>query len=176
MDAKDNQGEEVKPEEVVDKTEATPALDGQGEIKVPILDLPSRSEVRSILKTGKGQDGTPVHPDTQRNLRKATIADILAFGNEVNKANAALNRKMESIIDNTDLALKEVHWNFATFLSFLGSKGILDANGLADYEEFKAKAGEELEKAAEYLFKQQEAQKDAPPTEGEEPAKEPETE
>jgi hypothetical protein len=137
------------------------------EIKVPILDMPSREEVRKIAKTGKGLDGTPVHPDTMKHLRKATIADLIAFGAEVNKANDNLNRKMNSIIDNMDLALKEVHWNFAAFMSFLDSEDIVKPGLVTRFEEHKKKLEDELSKAAEELFKKEQGEKADVPTEGE---------
>jgi hypothetical protein len=136
------------------------------EIKVPILDLPSRAEVRSILKSGKGQDGTPVHPDTRKHLRKAVIADLLAFGTEVNKANSALNKKIDSVIDNTDLSLKDLNWNYATLLSFLSTK-LSMPTFISDYEAFRKQAEEDFTKAAEEIFKKQNGNNPEVPTEGE---------
>jgi hypothetical protein len=145
-----------KPAAGTPQTSNVPVEETPGEIKVPVLELPNRAELRSIMKTGKGLNGFPVHPDSVKNLRKATIADLLAFGQEVNKANAALNHKLDGVIDNMDLALKEVNWNFATFLSFLGSVGILKEDSLPAFEKFKAAAEEEMVKAGEFLLKQQE--------------------
>ena len=144
-------------QEEMPKTDQAPE---PGKINVPILDLPSREERRSITKTGRSLDGTLVHPDSQKNLRTATIVDLLAFGSEVNKANAALNAKIDDslkmLADETSLGFKEVHWNFATFLSFLGTLKIIPEDFLTQYEVFKQKAEEELMKATEAMIKKQE--------------------
>jgi hypothetical protein len=134
-----------------------------GKIDVPVLDLPSREERRSIIQTGKGLDGTPVHPESRKNLRVAVIADLKAFGAEVNKANAALNKKVDDsfkiIADEMSLGFTEVNWNFTSFLSFLGTLGIMPSDFLTKYEEFKKKSEEELMKAAEVILKKQEEEK-----------------
>jgi len=132
-----------------------------GGIEVPILDLPSRAERRSIRKTGKGVDGTEAHPDSRKHLRVAVIADLIAFGGEVNKANGALNAKVDGMFkqfgEEIDLRLLEVNWNFGTFLNFLGTSGIFPADFLTKFEEFKKKAEEDLKKEAEEVLKKQEA-------------------
>ena len=124
-------------------------------VQVPVLNMPNREEARSILKTGKSLDGTPVHPDTVQNLRKATIADLKAFGAEVNKATTALDNKINAIVDSFDLAIKDIHWNFATFLSFLGEHGVLKEDALTLYEAFKKKAEEDMAKVADFLMHKQ---------------------
>lgn len=153
----------------IDPKQETPADENESQnkgtdIRVPVLNMPSREEVKSILKTGKGLDGTPVHPQSREDLRKATIADLKAFGKEVNIANAALNDKLNRIIDEMDLAVKEIHWNFANLLSFLGAEGILKEGALEKFEAFKVESEKEMQKAAEFVLKQREdAAKGTPP-------------
>lgn len=131
-----------------------------GKINVPILDLPSREDRRAIVKTGRDTKGNEVHPDTKKHLRAATIADLVAFGAEVNKANAALNSVMlenfKAFGTEVDLRFTEVNWNFGSFLNYLGTTGVLPADFLTKYEEFKANAEEEIKKAAAEIEKKQE--------------------
>jgi hypothetical protein len=88
-------------------------------ITVPIKDLPTSKEIRSIIKTGKTISGETVHPDDRRNLRTAKILDLVIFGQEVDRANKALDDKMNHVIENVELAVKELNWNFLCYLSFL---------------------------------------------------------
>jgi|SRR5882724_4994911 len=125
-------------------------------IQVKYKDIPSRAEVKSILKTGKSLDGTEVHEHSRAMLRTARLIDLESFGNEVNKANTALNTKMDQIIKNTDDAVSADRTNFYAFVSFLIEKKILNETAMADYYQFKAVFLEELNKAGEYMRKQEE--------------------
>ncbi|VVB50696.1 Uncharacterised protein [uncultured archaeon] len=139
--------------------ETAPQAPEPGKIEVPILDMPNREERRAMAKSGKDGRGNEIHPDSQKNLRNATLADLLAFGIEVNKANASLNSKMEDTFKRfgteVDLRFTEVHWNFGTFLNFLGTQGILSDDFLVKFEEFKKKAEEDLVKAADTVLKKE---------------------
>ncbi len=142
--------EENKQEEPVQ--EESPV----GEIKVPVVDLPSRAEVRSILKTGKTTGGVEVHPDSRKNLRRATIGDLLNFGAEVNRANQEIVNIIKNSLDSIDLNFKEVQWNFATFLSFLCEEGYLKEGALTRFEAFKKKTEEELIESSKVLLEKSE--------------------
>jgi hypothetical protein len=130
------------------------------EIVVPVLDLPNREESKSILRTGKTTEGFPVSEESRKDLRKATIMDLKAFGREVNKANTVLDAKINDMFDSFDLAIRDQTWNFATFLSFLAQQGILKEGALQEYEIFKEGAEQELAKASEFLLKKQEEAKE----------------
>lgn len=130
-----------------------------GEIKVPVQDLPSRADIRKILKTGHDTQGRQIHPESVKMLRIARIADLFAFGNEVNKANAAVLQMVKGSLDSVDLSFKEVHWNFATFLSFLSEAGYLKEGALEAFAEFKKKAEEDLIKGSKELLEKAEADK-----------------
>jgi hypothetical protein len=121
------------------------------EIVVPVLDLPNREESKSILRTGKTTEGFPVSEESRKDLRKATIMDLKAFGREVNKANAVLDKKINDVFESFDLAIRDNNWNFAVFLSFLAQQGVLKEGALEEFEKFKKGAEDEMERASDFL-------------------------
>lgn len=135
-----------------------------GEIKVPVQDLPSRADIRKILKSGTDTQGRQIHPESVKMLRIARIADLFAFGQEVNKANAELVGLVKQNLDSVDLSFKEVHWNFATFISFLAESGYLKEGALDAFAEFKKKAEEDLIRGSKQLLEKAEAEKAQPVT------------
>jgi len=153
--------DEQKKEPV--KTETTNEVESILSIKVPVQDLPSRADIRSILKSGKDAAGREVHPDSVKMLRGARIADLFAFGQEVNKANAELVRLVTKALDSIDLSFKEVHWNFATFMSFMAENGYLKEGALEAFEKFKAQAEEDLIKGTKEILEKAETAKPAQP-------------
>lgn len=142
-----------------DKKPETPVENPIGEIKVPVQDLPSRADIRQILKTGHDTKGQQVHPESVKMLRVARIADLFAFGQEVNKANAELVNVFKLNLEGIDLNFKEVHWNFATFISFLAESGYLKEGALDAFAEFKKKAEDDLIKGSKELLEKAEAAK-----------------
>jgi len=128
-------------------------------INVPVQDLPSRADIRSILKSGKDTQGREVHPESVKMLRVARIADLFAFGQEVNKANNEIVRLLQNSLVHIDIDFKEVHWNFATFMSFLVESGLLKEGALEAFAEYKKKAEDELIKNSKVLLEQAEKAK-----------------
>jgi hypothetical protein len=119
--------------------------------------MPNRSEVRSILKTGKDTKGQSVHPDSRKMLRVARLLDLQSFGDEVNKANKALDDKLDGVIKNTDMAISADRINFFAFVMWLIDKGVLKEDAMSEYQEFKVKFINDMDNAGEYLRKQEEA-------------------
>lgn len=124
-------------------------------IEVPETNLPNREEMRSILKTGKGLDGKPVHKDDIKNLRNARLVDLHRLAAEVNKANLELKKYIDDVQQQRDFTL-------GALLSFLAKKNIVN---VMDYMEFCKEAVEELKK-------QQEKQQETKPETKEEAQKE----
>jgi hypothetical protein len=114
-------------------------------------DMPPRSEIRSILKTGKSVDGTEVHPESQKLLRVARLFDLETIGNEVNRANAALDNKINQVIANTETAISADRLNFFTFMSYLVETKVLTGQQVADYATFKSNSIKVLEESGQFM-------------------------
>jgi hypothetical protein len=122
------------------------------EIKVPELKHPSREEYRRVLKTGTDAEGHPVHPQDLKDLRKATIADLKAFGGEVNTANANLKSYVDKLAG-------EHQWTLLNLIAYLIDKKILPENADKDFAEYMATSKEtvaaDMAMAREFLAKKQ---------------------
>lgn len=107
------------------------------EIKVPELTYPSREEYRHLLKTGKDAEGNEAHPEDLKNLRNARMADLLAFGQEVNKATGNLKNYIDRITGSQQFTLLSV-------IAFLINKGVLPPEAGQEFDEFAKQADQEL--------------------------------
>jgi hypothetical protein len=121
------------------------------DMKFEFKDIPSREEVKAILKTGKGVDGTPVHETSRKLLRTARLIDLETIGEEVNRANKALDDKINSMAQGVDKAISEDRTNFFAFMTYLVDRKILPEDAMEDYYKFKADFIENMNKAGEYL-------------------------
>lgn len=133
-----------------------PEIQKREEVKPVFKDLPSRKEVRSILKTGKGQEGLEVHPRSRQLLRTARLADLESLGDDVNKANKALYDLLISLSKGMDEAISADRTNFFAFVSFLIEKKILGEDAMEEYYKFKADFIDNLNKAGEFLKQKEE--------------------
>ncbi len=142
---------EVKSEVPVATEVATEvAVETPTEVKVTPLVMPSRQELRRLKKTGKDAQGNEARPQDVANLRKATIADLIAFGVEVNKANNALNAKVEQLSINTQVAITEVNFIITNIIPFLVGKEVLTPAALQEFEDHVESMKQELEKALDF--------------------------
>jgi hypothetical protein len=139
--------------EEIKKTE----LPEHQDMKFEFKDIPSREEVRSILKTGKGLSGEEVHPNSRKGLRTARLIDLETIGDEVNRANKALHELILKMATGMDQAISEDRTNFFAFVTFLVDKKVLGENAMEDYYKFKAEFIDNMNKAGEYL-RQKEAE------------------
>lgn len=121
-------------------------------IEVPELKHPPREEYRRLVKTGADSEGHPVHPDDLKNLRKATMADLLAFGGEVNKANVNLKTYVDKISG-------EHQWTLLNLIAYLIDKKILPENADKDFADYMVKSKEaldaDIEMAKKFLAEKQ---------------------
>lgn len=122
------------------------------EIKVPELIHPSREEYRRLLKTGTDTEGNPVHPQDLKNLRKATMADVMAFGQEVNKANQNLKEYVDKLSG-------EHQWTLLNLIAYLMDKKILPESADKDFAEYMVKSKDavsaDIEMAKQFLAEKQ---------------------
>lgn len=122
------------------------------EIKVPELIHPSREEYRRLLKTGADTEGNPVHPQDLKNLRKATMADVMAFGQEVNKANQNLKEYVDKLSG-------EHQWTLLNLIAYLMDKKILPESADKDFAEYMVKSKDavaaDIEMAKQFLAEKQ---------------------
>ena len=115
--------------------------------------LPNRAEIRHIRKTGKGLDGTPVHPEDVKLLEPARLFHLKQLAGEANTANQELKKYVDNIQEKRDQT-------FITLLGFLTEKGILDPVEYAEYcEKARVEFEEMMKKAQENLQKKADEQK-----------------
>ncbi len=118
------------------------------DIKVPQLNLPNRDELRRLLKTGRDAEGNEAHPDDLKNLRKARMSDLVAFGLEVNKANNNLKAYIDAEIGKKD-------WILINLVGFLVENGYLPEDAPEKFSEFLANSTAEIENARKFLAEKQ---------------------
>ena len=118
------------------------------EIPVPAHNLPSREEMRKLIKTGKDSEGHEIHLQDMKDLRRATLGDLKAFGFEVNKANQNLKAYVDKLAG-------EHQWTFLNFIAFLIYKGILTEETVAEFTKYTEDSKKEVEGAKEFLKQKQ---------------------
>ncbi len=114
------------------------------ELKVPERVMPNRKEYRRLLKTGKDEQGNEAHTQDVKDLRRATIGDLKAFGVEVNKANKNLKLYIDQLTDQSQ-------WTLLNFIAFLIDSKVLKETAAEDFEVYVRTMKEEVEKARKYM-------------------------
>ena len=114
------------------------------DIPVSTHNLPSRKEMRKLIKTGKDSEGHEIHPQDMKDLRRATIGDFKNFGQLVNFANQNLKKYVDDLVGQNQ-------WVLLNFIAYLTEKGILPATAPEEFAKYTEDSKKEIEGAKEFL-------------------------